>query len=184
MKKVNFFSIAILISIFLFGCSLLDKLTHFNVSYTTNFTIPATNVLGLPIQILNIIQPDGITTNSTQTFENNNTKADLLEEVLLKKLILTITSPSGQKFDFLKSADIYISASGLPELKVASIENINDATVGNTIQMTPSTLDLKEYLKKSEITIRVSATANKTTNTDINIKIDASFFVDAKILGL
>lgn len=138
----------------------------------------------MPIPILNIIQPDGVTTNTTQTFSNNNTKADLLEKVLLKKLVLTITSPSAQKFDFLKSADIFISADGLPEVMVASIDNIDDATVGNSVEMTPSTSDLKEYLKKSEITIRVAATADKTTDNSINVKIDATFFVDAKILGV
>ena len=152
--------------------------------YSTNFTIPATSVLGLPIPILNIVQPDGVTTNSTQTFTNNNTRSDLLEEVLLKKLVLTATSPSGQKFDFLKSADIFISADGLPEVKVASIDNIDDATVGNSIELTPSTSDLKEYLKKSEITIRVAATADKSTDNSITVKVDAKFFIDAKILGV
>ena len=182
MKKI--ISLLLAFSVFLGGCKLIDKLTQFNVSYSTNFTIPATNVLGLPIPILNIIQPDEVTTNSTQTFTNNNTRSDLIEEVLLKKLVLTITSPSAQKFDFLKSADLFISADGLPEIKVASVDNINDATVGNTIEMVPSAQDLKEYLKKSKITIRVAATADKTTDNSITVKVDATFFVDAKILGI
>lgn len=185
MKKSIFSLFAILtISFTLNSCKLIDKLTQFNVDYSTNFTIPATSVLGLPIPILNIVQPDGVTTNSTQTFTNNNTRSDLLEEVLLKKLVLTITNPSGQKFDFLKSADIFISADGLPEVKVASIDNIDDATVGNSVEMTTGTLDLKEYLKKSEITIRVAAAADKTTDNSITVKVDATFFVDAKILGI
>lgn len=166
------------------SCKLIDKLTQFDVPYTTNFTIPATSVIALPIPIPNIVQPTTLSTNSTQTFANNNTKADLLEKVQLKKLTLTITNPSGQKFDFLQSADIYISADGLAELKVASISNIDDATVGNSIDMTTATDDLKEYLKKDVITIRVAATADKTTTSDIQVKVNATFFVDAKILGV
>lgn len=166
------------------SCKLIDKLTQFEVPYTTNFTVPATSIINLPLPIGNIVQPTPISTNSSQTFANNNTKADLVEKVLLKKLVLTIKSPSGQKFDFLQSADIYISADGLAELKVASISNIDDATVGATVEMTPSGDDLKDYIKKDAITIRVAATADKSTTSDINIEAKATFFVDAKILGI
>lgn len=183
MKK-SIFALAIIVLCGAVSCKLIDKLTQFNVPYSTEFTIPATTVVGLPIPILGIEQPTSITTNSSQTFTNNNTRADLLEKVLLKKLVLTIISPSGQKFDFLKSAEVFVSADGLPEIKVASIDNIDDATVGSSIEMTPGGDNLKEYLKKPEITIRVAASADKTTSAAINIKIDATFFVDAKILGI
>ena len=98
MKKSAFSIVAIAaISIILGSCKLIDQLTQFNVDYSTNFTIPATSVLGLPIPILNIVQPDGVTTNSTQTFTNNNTRSDLLEEVLLKKLVLVLCSKEYSK---------------------------------------------------------------------------------------
>ncbi|MCB0508087.1 MAG: hypothetical protein R2739_00230 [Chitinophagales bacterium] len=183
MRKV--FSVLTIFLLFGFsGCKLIDKLTQFNISYSTDFSIPATSIISLPIPIPDIVQPADISTNTTQTFENNNTHADLLEKVALKKLKLTITNPSSRKFDFLKSAYVYISADGLPEVKVAYIEEIDDATVGNSIELTPEDQDLQEYLKKDKITIRVEATADKTTNSETDIKVDATFFVDAKILGV
>lgn len=181
MKKPNFTLLAFFtISVIISSCKLIDKLTKFDVDYSTSYTIPASPIPGI---LGDIFTPD-ITTNSSQVFTNNNTKSDLLEEVLLKKLKLTITSPSGKKFDFLKSADVFVSADGLPELKVASISEIDDATVGNSIELTPTTQDLKEYIKKSTIRIRVMNTTDKIVTEDININIDATFAVDAKILGV
>jgi len=178
MRKIliPFFALAVIFS----SCKLIDKLTQFNVPYTTNFTIPATPIPGI---LGDIFTPD-ITTNSEQVFTNNKTNSNLLEEVLLKSLKLTITNPSGMKFDFLKSAIVYVSADGLAEIQVASIDNIDDATVGSSIDMVPTNQDLKEYLKKSKIKIRVATTTDKLLSQDVEIKIDANFFVDAKILGV
>lgn len=181
MKK-NFLLTALLVFT-LIGfnqCKLLDKLTQFDVKYSTDYTIAATLGIGL----LPDIATPPITTNSSQVFTNNNTRSDLLEKVLLKKLKLTITSPSDKKFDFLSSAEIFLSADGLPTIKVAGIDSIDDATVGNSIDLIPTTLDLKEYLKKSEIRLTVSTTTDKIVTSDVEVRIDATFFVDAKILGI
>lgn len=162
------------------GCKLIDKLTKFDIDYTSSFTIPSTII---PISVLNLFTPD-ITTNTTQTFSNNNTRADLVESVTLKKLKLTITSPAGKEFDFLKSAIVYISADGLPEVEVARIDDIDDATTGGSIDMQPSGRELKEYLKKDKITLRVSTTTDQVVTESVNVRVDATFYVDAKILGV
>lgn len=177
--KKSFFAF-VTIAVIFSSCKLLDKLTQFNVPYSTSFTIPAAPIPGI---LGDLFTPD-ITTNSEQVFSNNKTKSNLLEKVLLKTLKITITSPSNKTFDFLKSADVYVIADGLAELKVASINNIDDATVGNSINMVTTNDDLKEYLKKDKIKIRVATTTDKILTENVNIKIDASFFVDAKILGI
>ncbi len=179
MKKISLYLSLLVFALVLNSCKLIDKLTSFNVDYTTTYTVPATVI---PITILNSNTPD-ITTNSEQTFTNNNTKSDHIQEVILKKLTLTITSPSGQKFDFLKSADVFISAPGLPEIKVASIDNIDDATVGNSIEMIPNGQDLKEYIKKDKITMRVSSTTDKVVTQDVTVRVDAKFWVNAKLIA-
>ena len=179
MKKTQIYFILATIAIAMSSCKLIDKLTSFNVDYSTTYTIPATLI---PITILSANTPD-ITTNSEETFTNNNTKSDHIQEVLLKKLTLTITSPSGQKFDFLKSAAVYISADGLPEVQVATIDNIDGSTVGNSIEMNPSGQDLQEYVKKSKITLRVSSTTDKVVSNDVTVRVDAKFWVNAKLIA-
>lgn len=178
-KNLLFFAILLVFSTLL-GCKVLNKLTQFDVPYSTSFTIPAAPLIGL---LGDIYTPD-ITTNSEQTFSGNNTAAHLIQEVTLKSLKLTITSPQGKTFDFLKSAEVYISAGGLPEVKIASIDNINDATVGNTLNMIPSGGNLKEYLKKDVIKLTIRSTTDKVLSQSVEVKIDAVFLVDAKILGV
>ncbi len=180
MKKSLLVAVILLVFLTLFGCKMLNKLTQFDVPYTTSFTIPAAPLMGL---LSDIYTPD-ITTNSEQTFSGNNTAANLVQEVTLESLKLTITSPQGKTFDFLKSAEVYIRADGLPEVKVASIDNINDATVGNTLEMIPSGGNLKEYLKKDVIKLTIRSTTDKVLSQSVEVRIDAVFMVDAKILGV
>lgn len=178
-KRIKNFIYILAVLLSFSSCKLLDKLTQFNLPYSTSFTIPAAPIPGI---LGDIFTPD-ITTNSEQVFSNNNTKSNLLEKVLLKSIKLTITSPTGKTFDFLKSADVFISADGLDEIKVASINDIDDA-VGNSINMVTTNDDLKEYLKKDKIKIRVGTTTDKIVTENVTIKTDAIFFVDAKILGI
>jgi len=67
--------------------------------------------------------PD-ITTNSEQELNNNNTKANLVKDVSLEELKLTIVSPSGKTFSFLKSVHIYISTNDDDEVELAYKDNI------------------------------------------------------------
>lgn len=179
MKKISLYLSIFFIAILLNSCELIDKLTSFNLDYNTSYTIPSTII---PITILNTNTPD-ITTNSQATFTNNNTKSDHIQEVQLRKLTITITAPSGKKFDFLKSAEIYISADGLPETKVAYVDNVDGATVDNSIEMTTSAQDLKEYIKKDKITLRVSTTTNKIVTENVTVRVDAKFWVNAKLIA-
>ncbi|MDB5228147.1 MAG: hypothetical protein JWN78_2340 [Bacteroidota bacterium] len=180
MKRSSIsFYVIIAFVISLGSCKLIDKLTQFNVDYSTNFTIPPTAVTGLPIDLN--LTPSEVNTNSAQTFSDNNTSGDHIKEVMLKKLTLTITSPAGRKFDFLKSASIYLSASGLPEVLVASIDNINAATVGSSIELTPTSQDLKAYLIKPAFTIREVAKVATTLTESVDVRADAQFFVQGSI---
>ncbi len=182
MKKNTLVFTLILFAFFTGGCKLVDKLTQFTIPYKTSFTVSPISIIGLPIDT-DFPTPE-ITTNAEQTFSSNKTAANLIEKVLLKKLELTITSPADKKFDFLSGAKVFLTAEGLSEIEVASISDIDDATVGNKIALTPTTKDLKDYLKKDKFTIKVRTTTDKTVTSDIDIDINASFFVDAKILGI
>ncbi len=177
MKKTIFGFLALAIFTFLAdSCKLLDKLTQFDINYSTDFVVPTGSLVNLPIDL----GQDELTTNSAQTYENNNTSTDHIKEVHLKSLALTITSPSGVNFSFLKSAQIFLSASGLPEKMVASIDN--NTSTSTTINLTPTGDDLKDYLAKSSFTLREVVTTKNTPTQDIHIRADAVFSVQGKIL--
>lgn len=170
----------LLIGFFLFvSCKETDKLTQFNMEYTEEITVPASTGINLPF---NVITPD-TETNSSSTFANNDTKKELIENVILTNLDLTLTSPLGEDFSFLKSIEIYLNAEGLDEIKIAWKNDIpNDA--GSYLELETSDTDLKEYIKKNKYSLRVNTTTNEILKSDHKIDVHTVFFVDAKILGL
>lgn len=161
------------------SCKKLHELTQFNMDYETDMVFST----GLPINLpVNISTPD-ISTNSEQQFAINDTRKDLIESIKLTQLKLTITSPSGKTFSFLKDIRIYISAPNLPEVEVASRLNI-DNSVGAELQPTAYDVELKEYIKADTFTLRAATTTDELLTSQVNVHLYAKFFVDAKILGL
>lgn len=168
----------VLLIVGLSQCKKVDKFTQFNLEYTETFTVPSSTGTNLPF---NIYSPD-IETNSTTEFEINNMRKDLIEEIKLTQLDLTLKSPAGGDFSFLKSAEIYINADGLSEAKVAYINDIPHS-VGNKISLTTTEADLQEYIKKDKFELNLKVVTDEIITSDHEIETYSLFFVDAKILG-
>ncbi|MGE4289480.1 MAG: hypothetical protein AB7E36_12385 [Salinivirgaceae bacterium] len=176
MKKVSFLSL-ILIAL-LAGCDKLDKLTQFTLNYEENIVIPSSFGIELPFDIYT---PE-IESNTASTFSVNNTRKDLIEEISLKTLTLTLTDPSDSDFSFLNEIHIFISADGLDETEIAWKETIpND--VGTVLSLETTGVNLKDYILKDNFSLRVNTKTDKLLSADHHIDLDAEFFVDAKILG-
>jgi hypothetical protein len=170
------FFICSVISFLLFGCSNLDEFTQFEMDYSEQVIIPSSSGLSLPF---NLYSPD-VETNSESTFEVNDTRKDLIEQIKLTKLKLTLTSPSNSDFSFLKSIEIYINAPGLSEIKVAWSSDIPNT---NVIEMSVTDEDLKEFIKKDDFTLRVNTVTDEILTSDHHINIYSNFYVDAEVLG-
>ncbi|MFM7021816.1 MAG: hypothetical protein ACKOXB_02475 [Flavobacteriales bacterium] len=178
MKTLFYLSFATLL-LTLGACKKLDKFTQFNMDYTTSVVIPASNTIGLPLDLTS----SDMTTNSESTFQNNDTRKDKIEEVRLTKMTATVSSPTGADMSFLKSVELFVKADGLEEKKVAWHDNVPD-NVGTTLNLYVTDDDLKDYIKKEKISIRIKATTDKETYQDYTIDIYSLFRVNAKILGI
>ena len=115
------------------------------------------------------------------TFEINDTRKDLVEEIILTKLALRLEQPEGADFSFLESINVFIKADGLSEIKIAWKENVNSEDAYVNLETTNK--DIKEYIKKDEFSLRVNAVTDEFLTSDHHINIHSVFFVDAKILG-
>ncbi|MDA3943424.1 MAG: hypothetical protein PF694_07780 [Bacteroidetes bacterium] len=177
MKYIFLFALCLLLTTT--GCKKLDELTQFNMDYNVTVVIPSSTGINLPF---NLFAPD-IESNSQSTFAVNDTRKDLVEEIKLTKMNLTLTSPSDGDFGFLKSIEIFISADGVPEKKIAWKENIS-SSVDKYIELETTDTDLKEFLKKEEYSLRLSTVTDEIISSDHYIDIYTLFFVDAKVLGL
>ena len=177
MLKKMFFLFTISVLITSTGCKKINDALTFQVGYTSKLTFSPSSVINLPFDLFT---PD-ITTNSETEFSSRNTNKDLIDNITLKELKLTITSPSDQRFDFLSSIEVYIQASGLGELKIAERTNIAD-NIGNVLSLTVAGNDISPYIKKDKFTLRVKTVTDKTVSRQINVDIFTQFDVKAKLL--
>ena len=168
----------LILSFMMFSCEKVDKLTQFNMNFDSEITIPATFGINIPVDIWT---PD-IPTNSTTTFESNNTTKDLIEQIVLKKMEMTIKT-EGASWDFLKSIEIYISANGVEEIMIAWLNDIPQNGL-TKIDLNTSSQDLKEYIKADSYKLRTKTITRQIISKDTDVKIRSTFFVDAKILGI
>ena len=136
------------------GCKKILNLLTFQINDSTTFQLPATGPLpgGTTGPVITL---PGVTVNSTasSTYQNNNTAAEYIQDVTLDRLALTITDPTGQNFDFVKSISIAIAsdAAGTNKVPLASLNPV--PTGQTTINLTPSGQKLDAYLRNGSYTL-------------------------------
>ncbi len=160
------------------SCKKIASLLSFQVSDSSSFTVPGTPfVPGVTLSI------PGVTVNSTaqSTYKNNNTSADYVQDVTLDQLTLTVTNPSTQNFDFLKSISIYIAtdAAGSNKVLLASLASV--PTGQTSINLTPAGNKLDLYLKASSYTLTTTAELAQTLRQNTDVRADSRFTVHANI---
>lgn len=172
MKTKKITAIAIL-CILIVSCSVIDSLLTFTVSNQTSFKIAS----GFPLNVASDIVTPDVTTNSSAVFENNNTNADLVKDVKLDELKLTITDPADKTFSFLKSIHIFISTDANDEIELAYLDNINSNL--STLNLICTSQKLDKYIKAPSYKLRAQATIGETVTQDITVLSDMKFKVTA-----
>jgi hypothetical protein len=161
----------------LVGCGALNELTVFDLPVEFQVVIPSTLNVGLP---LDVVTPD-IESNATARFDTEGTRADLVEEVLLTEMVLTLTAPAGGDFGFLEQLDVYIEAEGLEE-KLLATSGVVSAEAGSTLDLVCSQTDFKNYIATEAFDIRVRAVTDELTTQDVSVDVDCVFRIDAQLI--
>ena len=164
---------ALTMVVLLAGCNDVEDLLTFHFSDRTQIRIQSASPLNLPVEIAT----PAITSSSHQQFENNNTKAELVRDVKLEQLKLTIVSPSGKTFSFLKNIRIFISTDESDEIELASLDNIASPT--GILELTPTIEKLDVYAKSSSYNLRTEVTTDETLTQDVDVQVDLKFRVTA-----
>lgn len=169
----KFIGIAAILAFSLFSCEELKDLLTFTISDSTTFTIESVSEEEVPIST----PTPEITTNYSQEFENNDTRSDLVKSIKLDKLTLTIQSPEDFTFSFLKSLDIFITAEGLEETRIAFKDNIPEENTSIELETTDEELDA--YIKKDSYSLSFEAVTREAFFNDVTIKADMEYKVTA-----
>lgn len=171
----NKFALVVIIAITC-SCNKLEELLTFTISHETTVTVESSVPLNLPIDVAT---PD-VQTNSNQSFQNNNTRADLVKDVKLDDAKLTVIDPPSKTFSFLKSIHFYISTDGNDELLLAWHDDIPaDAT---TVDLSTTTERLDAYVKNSTYKLRTRMVMRETLTQDVDVKVNLKFKVRAEPL--
>jgi hypothetical protein len=161
------------------SCKKIVELFTFQVSDSSSFTVPGTPFVppGVSLSIPGVSVP----TSAQSTYKNNNTSADYVKDVTLDRLTLTVTNPSTQNFDFLKSISIYIStdAAGSNKVLLASLTNV--PTGQTSISLNPAGSKLDMYLKNSSYTLTTTAELAQTLRQNTEVRADSRFNVRATL---
>ncbi|HET8861000.1 hypothetical protein [Marivirga sp.] len=177
--KLNFFAL-IAALLFFSGCNIqetIEDITTFNINNSVEFTVPGASGINLPFDIGT---PD-VNTSSQQTFENNNTRADLVENVNLSALTLTINNPNDRTFSFMKSLSISISNDTEGPTLIAEITDIPE-NIGSVLELETTGANLDEYIKKSTYDLQFEVVTRESVSSDTDITADMVFEVRAKVL--
>jgi hypothetical protein len=175
MKKLSLF-LFVAVSFLFASCEELTELLSFEIKHSQTFTLPAQFVLpGAEL----LSPPVAVTSSSSESFKNNNTRADLVKDVTLSKLVLTIQDPASEDFGFLKDVEIFINSDEVnKEVRLAYLNNIPD-NAGKTLELTATGEKLDKYIKASSFTIRTRAIVDEAISQDVTIKTDMAFKVTA-----
>ena len=161
--------------LFIFSCEKIDQLLTFEISNSENIKIPASGLINTPF-----ISPMPVTMSNQETFKNNNTSTNLVKDVSLSKLTLTISDPAAENFDFLKSIKIYIGTDQTDKVLLASLDKV--PTGVSAIELISSNAKLDKYIKASSYTLYTEVTLRSNVTRELTIRADSRFKVTADSL--
>jgi hypothetical protein len=152
----------------------VNDAVEFDINYTTTQSIPSSSVsASVPLEFYT---PE-IPTNSSSTFASYNTSQEVIDKIIMTKF--QITNQTGN-LNFLKSISVYIKATGVNEVLVATKSSIPAGSTTVLCDMTGA--NIKEHIFKDKIQFRISVTVNSAPTTDQTLKLDQTVHVDGKIL--
>tara|TARA_B110000046_G_scaffold103764_1_gene111290 strand:+ start:95 stop:613 length:519 start_codon:yes stop_codon:yes gene_type:complete len=169
MKKILIF---LPFLIFVASCN-TDEDTEFTIAYSEVFELPATFGIEYPTSTDLI----SVETESEDRFEENLTTSDLLNTARLSNMQISMTGPTGTDLEFVDQVNIFISANGLSEIKVASIDGAGTNDV--LLQAELEVIDVKEYLKLPTVLFRVEYSSDAFSNQDRECVLNVRFTINA-----
>jgi hypothetical protein len=172
MKKVSVILIALVLTT-VYSC---NKLKHvkFTVPFTAKLTIPKSDV----VNTTHTVFSDTVETNIATISSDNKTSTELIRSVKFEEVVLSITEPANQTFDFVKELHIYIWTPGQPEAEVSFKTEMSET--GRDLKLDINDREFKKYFVTDWFRIKATAYTTKPILQDIKIdaKIKARFEAD------
>lgn len=158
------------------SCEKAADLITFGFNLKNDFSLPPNMPINTPFDLPAI----PMDYNSSETFEQNDTRANLVKEIKIEYIQLLIKEPVGQDFTFLKDIELSLEKDGLPTKLVAWKYDVDDA-IEQELQLDVTADALDEYLKSDEVRFKLKVTTDKLTTKEIKISSDIRIRVKADV---
>lgn len=158
------------------SCEKVEDLFTFGFNIKNEFSVPPNLPINTPFTLPSV----PMDYNSTETFEANNTRSDLVKKITLDYIKLVILEPVGQDFSFVKDVEITFEMDGVGEKLIAWKYDVDDS-VGQelSLDVTPDALDA--YLKTDGAKMTIKVTTDKITTQTVKISYDIRTRVTANV---
>lgn len=158
----------------------------FSFSTKNDFTLPGTHspVIAVPdsVPAASIKTPD-IENTIPDEFKKNNADINKLKSISIEAVILTVKTPVGQTFAFMKSLKIYLGSNGKGEKLIATKDNIDLLPPSSTLSLDAQSADIVEYIKSPTYFLRIETKLKETYNEDIELGSEIKFKAVANVLN-
>ena len=178
MKKI--LSLLFIVAIVLSGLTCkktkekADEITEFDINYSTQITVPSqTMSLNVPVDFTT----PNIPTQSSTNLASNKTTQNLVDYIKLSKFKISVGTGN---LDFLKSLQIFVKATNMPEALVASKATI--PTSVTTVDADLQDVNIKDYIFQQNIQFRVSVVIDAATVSGQTLIMDETVHVKATIV--
>lgn len=191
MKRTSL--LFVLVLALLAGCKKevenIEKILSFDITNTKEFTAPMLLVnlayneqkkdpnYSMPLPVT------GVSSSAEADFQKNGTTTNLVKNIVVKELILTLPDNSPETFSFLEKMDVYITmADGSEPMLMAFNRNI-DPDVKRRLVFTPTETTMDKYVKAGTYGLRLTdVKLRRPVTSDLKITANITFGVTASPL--
>jgi hypothetical protein len=125
--------------------------------------------------------PVAVPTNYQQILTQYNTSADKVNSVTLKSTTLSVTQPVGAPLNFAKAVSIYLSAAGLPTIRLAHKDPF--PTGQNSVSLDDTSANIKQYFLKDTMYVQITATFDSIPPKNTVVNATTIFHLSANPLN-
>lgn len=187
MKKIFYLAIVTITTVCNISCKKTEtnKLTEFDINYSTNLSIPSSSVPATSSSItpttVEFTTPN-VPTQQSEKFSAEGTAKSFIDQIKMTKFNISAVSSgtTTANLDYLKSLTVYIKAVNVTEQMIATKTNIPSGVTSVSMDMLD--VDIKEFIFQDNIQFRVVATFDATAATNQILKMDETVHVKAKLI--
>ena len=166
MKNIltSFIALIILVS----GCATVQSIIKSTFPYTATLVIPSGTKD-------NILQTTTSTASSFDQIFGNQSGADYIKEVRVSSVKLDANNPSTQNLGIFKSVRLFLVNGSGSEVMIASRNDVSENIGSNLVLDIDNSRFVDEYIKGSNLRVRMEYTLKNSLTSDISVRITINF---------